>query len=123
MSLLDYFRRRRQPTALLAKERLQIILSHERARRSAPEFLPALQQDIIQAVAKYFPIDPEGVTVQFEQRESCAVLELNIALPADAGNSQGAAASAQPAPAASSRPAAPQRPAGRKKDGPKPYRP
>ena len=83
MSVLEYFLRRRRPTASVAKERLQIILSHERARRSAPEFLPQLQQDIIQAVAKYFPIDPDGVTVQFERRESCAVLELNIALPTE----------------------------------------
>ncbi len=81
MSVLDYLLRRRRPTASVAKERLQIILSHERARRSAPEFLPALQQDIIQAVGKYFQIEPDGVTVQFERRESCAVLELNIALP------------------------------------------
>ena len=83
MWVLDYLLRRRPPTtASVAKERLQIILSHERARRSAPEFLPALQQDIIQAVGKYFPIDPDAVTVQFERRESCAMLELNIALPA-----------------------------------------
>jgi len=83
MSVLDYLLRRRPPTtASVAKERLQIILSHERARRSAPEFLPALQRDIIQAVGKYLPIDPDAVTVQFERRESCAMLELNIALPA-----------------------------------------
>jgi len=81
MSILEFFRRRRQPTASVAKERLQIILSHERARRNAPEFLPALQQDIIRAVAKYLPIDPDRVTVQFDRREACAVLELNIALP------------------------------------------
>lgn len=86
MSILDFFRRRRPPTASVAKERLQIILSHERARRSAPEFLPALQQDIIRAVAKYLPIDQDRVTVQFDRRETCAVLELNIALaPESAG--------------------------------------
>ena len=81
MSILDYLLRRRRPTAAVARERLQIILAHERASRTAPEFLPALQQDIIQAITKYFPIDPEGVRVQFDRRDSCAVLELNIALP------------------------------------------
>ncbi len=102
MSVLDYFLRRRRPTASVAKERLQIILSHERARRSAPDFLPALQQDIIQAVAKYFPIDPDGVTVQFERRESCAVLELNIALPAESASTP---APAPPVPILASVPA------------------
>ena len=81
MSLLDYVLGRRPRTASVAKERLQIILAHERAHRGAPDFLPALQQDIIQAVTKYFPIAPDGVRVQLERRESYAVLELNIALP------------------------------------------
>ena len=83
MSLLDYLRRRRRPTASVAKERLQIILSHERANRSAPDFLPALQQDIIKAVAKYVSIEPDDVKVQFERRDNYAVLELNIALPTE----------------------------------------
>src|SRR5574340_1276513 len=81
MSILDYLLRRRRPTASVDRERLQIILAHERASRTAPDFLPALQQDIIQAITKYFPIDPDGVRVQFDRRESGAVRELNIALP------------------------------------------
>ncbi len=46
--------------------------------------LPALQQDILQAVGKYFPIDPEGVKVQIERHESYSVLDLNISLPTPA---------------------------------------
>ncbi len=82
MALLDYLLRRRRQTASIAKERLQIILAHERASRSAPDFLPALQQDILAAVGKYFTIQPDAVRVQIERRDTCAMLELNIALPA-----------------------------------------
>ncbi len=82
MSILAYLFRRQRPTASIARERLQIILAHERASRGAPDFLPALQQDIIQAVTKYFPITPDAVRVQLERRDTCAVLELNISLPA-----------------------------------------
>jgi cell division topological specificity factor len=104
MAILDFFRRRRPASASVAKERLQIILSHERAHRSAPEFLPALQQDIIRAVGKYLPIDPERVTVQFDQREACAVLELNIALPPESASAPKLVAPAlAPAPATAPR--------------------
>jgi cell division topological specificity factor len=43
MSLLDFFRKR-NPSASIAKERLQIVLAHERAGRHAPDFLPLLQR-------------------------------------------------------------------------------
>jgi len=47
MSLLDYFRsNKKQNTAQLAKERLQIIVAHERSSRGGPDYLPQLKQDI-----------------------------------------------------------------------------
>ena len=49
MRILDFLFGRRpaaEATAGIAKERLQIVLSHERASRDAPSFLPALQRDL-----------------------------------------------------------------------------
>ena len=81
MSLLDYLRRKRKPTANVAKERLQIILAREHAGRHEPDYLPALKQELLEVVAKYVRIDPEAIKVNLERDGDCEILELNIALP------------------------------------------
>jgi cell division topological specificity factor len=81
MSFFDYFRTTKPATASVAKERLQIIVAHERAQRGQPDYLPQLQQEILQVIAKYVAIDQKDVQVQFDRNENCAVLELNINLP------------------------------------------
>jgi cell division topological specificity factor len=80
MSILNYLRRRHN-TASVAKERLQIIISHERSQRSTPDYLPKLQEEILAVIAKYIPIDREKVNVHLERLGSNAVLELNITMP------------------------------------------
>lgn len=81
MSLLDYLRRKRKPTANVAKERLQIILAREHAGRHEPDYLPALKQELMEVVAKYVRIDPDAIKVNLERDGDCEILELNIALP------------------------------------------
>ena len=85
MSLLDFFlKTRKESTAKLAKERLQIIVAHERTSRSGPDYLPQLKQDILDVIRKYVQIDPEQVTVQLDKKgEQLSVLELNIMLSDD----------------------------------------
>ncbi len=68
-------------SAAIAKERLQIIVSHERAKRNSPEFISKLQQELVNVIAKYVHINPEDVRVDLGQTENCSVLELNITLP------------------------------------------
>lgn len=86
MALLRFFRDQEKPkSASLAKERLQIIVAHERGRRSSPDYLPQLKKDILQVIAKYVQVEEEHVSVQLDQREEdLAVLELNIQLPEQA---------------------------------------
>ncbi len=82
MGLLDYFRSTRQGTAAVAKERLQIIVAHERGgRRHSPDYLPALKKDLLDVVRKYVPISQNQVKVHLDKREDYEVLELNITLP------------------------------------------
>ena len=52
MSILSYLRRRSNTTASVAKERLQIIISHERSQRDTPDYLPQLQKEILAVIAK-----------------------------------------------------------------------
>jgi cell division topological specificity factor len=82
MSLINYFRSPpKSRTAKLAKERLQIIVAHERGQRSSPDYLPALKQDILQVIQRYVQIDPAQVQVTLDNNNNVSVLELNITLP------------------------------------------
>ncbi|WP_298609436.1 cell division topological specificity factor MinE [uncultured Thiothrix sp.] len=81
MGIFDYFRTPKPKTAQVAKERLQILIAHERIDRNGPDFLPQLRNDIMNVIRKYVPIDEKDVNVRLEHVNDCEVLELNIALP------------------------------------------
>jgi cell division topological specificity factor len=83
MSLLSYLRKRKN-TASVAKERLQIIISHERSQRSTPDYLPKLQEEILAVIAKYVRINKDQVIVNLERMGDSAVLELNVTMPDEA---------------------------------------
>ena len=81
MRIFDYFRTTKKETASIAKERLQIIVAHERSQRNQPDYLPKLQQEILAVIRKYVEIEQEDIDVQIDNNGSCSVLELNITLP------------------------------------------
>jgi cell division topological specificity factor len=83
MGFFSYFRStRNQGSATVAKERLQIIVAHERGhRRKSPTYLPALKRDLLAVIRKYVPIDQDQVKVHIDREGDYEVLELNIALP------------------------------------------
>lgn len=81
MSLFNYLRKRNTASASVAKERLQIIISHERSQRNAPDYLPKLQEEILNVIAKYIPINRNQVKVNLERMGDSAVLELNVTMP------------------------------------------
>ncbi len=81
MSILDYLTRKRKKSASVAKERLQLILAHEHATTSGPDYLPALQKELLAVVSKYTHIDMDDIKVNLDHEDGCEILELNIALP------------------------------------------
>lgn len=82
MSIFDFFRAPRRPTAAAtAKERLQLVLAHERADRNSPDFLPALQRELLAVIKKYVTIDEEKVLVRLEREGGYSMLEVNVELP------------------------------------------
>ncbi|MEZ5506829.1 MAG: cell division topological specificity factor MinE [Gammaproteobacteria bacterium] len=81
MSLIDFFKAKKKSSASVAKERLQIIVAHERTQRNQPDYLPQLQQDLLMVIRKYIPIADDMVQVSLDKNDDCAVLELNITLP------------------------------------------
>ncbi|MGF1562817.1 MAG: cell division topological specificity factor MinE [Geminicoccaceae bacterium] len=84
LRILDFFRSAKQPpaTAGTAKERLQIILAHERSDRKRAEFLPQMQRDILAVVRKYVRIDDEHLKLAMRDDSGTAILEINVELPA-----------------------------------------
>jgi cell division topological specificity factor len=95
MSWLDFFKSRKneQPaSASAAKERLQIVLAHERIGRTREDFLPKLQQEIVAVVARYVAIDPGRVNVSLDRGGDMSTLAIEIDLPAPQGTSRTQAA-------------------------------
>lgn len=80
MALLDFFKQRKSKSAALAKERLQILVAHDR-RGGGPSYLPQLKNDLIAVIRKYVAVDNEAVSVNIESDGRQDVLELNIVLP------------------------------------------
>ena len=83
MSFLTFFLGEKKKTASVAKERLQIILAHERAGHAAfaPDYLPDLQRDLIAVISKYVKIDTKDIKVNLERQDDLEVLEVKIELP------------------------------------------
>jgi cell division topological specificity factor len=83
MSLLSFLLGEKKKTATVAKERLQIILAHERSGRggSRPDYLPQLQQELIAVISKYVSIQAGDIKVHLEKQENLDVLEVKIELP------------------------------------------
>ena len=82
-SFLSFLLGEKKKTASVAKERLQIILAHERSGRNAsqPDYLPALQRDLIAVISRYVKIDPQDIKVNLERQDNLEVLEVKIELP------------------------------------------
>ena len=83
MSLLSMLLGEKKKTASVAKERLQIILAHERGGRGGrrPDYLPALQRELVAVISKYVSIKPEDIRVNLEKQDDLEVLDIKIELP------------------------------------------
>ena len=65
-------------SAAIAKERLKIVLAHERAGRNAPDFLPKLQKELIDVVGRYVEIREDMIRVNLGKSGETSLLEINI---------------------------------------------
>ena len=83
MSFFSFFLREKKKTASVAKERLQIILAHERSGLgpASPDYLPDLQRELIAVISKYVNINADDIKVNLERQDNLEVLEVKIELP------------------------------------------
>lgn len=83
MAWLDIFRGEKKATAHVAKDRLKVIVAAQRQSANAPDWLPALQADVLAAIRKYVPVPDTAVDCQVEKNADTEVLELNVTLPTE----------------------------------------
>jgi cell division topological specificity factor len=82
MSLLSLLLGEKKKTASVAKERLQIILAHERSgRQRRPDYLAALQRELVAVISKYVSVKPDDIRVNLERQDDLEVLDIKIELP------------------------------------------
>ena len=83
MSILSFLLGEKKKTASIAKERLQIILAHERSGRgsSRPDYLPALQRELVAVISKYVSVKADDIKVHLERQDNFDVIEVKIELP------------------------------------------
>jgi cell division topological specificity factor len=80
MNLLTFFQRRN--TAPVARERLQILLAHERGIVGGePDLVALLREEILAVVAKHVPVEPEKVQVRMERGKVMSTLEIEGEIP------------------------------------------
>ena len=81
MPIFGLFGRKKKSSAAAARERLQILISHERQNRLGPDFLPDLQREILDVVKKYVAVRDDQVSIRLDREGDASVLELNVILP------------------------------------------
>ncbi len=80
--LARLFGEKKKKTAETAKNRLSLLIAHERSGGTpAAAFLPALQRELIEVISKYVAVNPDDIKVQLERQDNMDVLEVNIVLP------------------------------------------
>ena len=79
MSLFTFLNRR--SSAPVARERLQILLSHERAMSGQSDLAAILQEEILAVIAKHMAIDREKVQVKLDRGGEVSTLEIDIEMP------------------------------------------
>jgi cell division topological specificity factor len=80
MRLLDILFPERRNTAAIARDRLKIVLAHERASRAAPDFLPDLQKELLDVVDRYIEIREDMLRVNVSRSGETSLLEINVEL-------------------------------------------
>ena len=80
MGILDFLKRRPEPTASVARERLRIIVAQERSTRGAPDYLPLMRNELLEVIKKYVHVQLEDININVERGADHEILELSVTL-------------------------------------------
>jgi cell division topological specificity factor len=79
MNVFKFFRK--GGSAPVARERLQILLAHERKASSQPDLLSILREEILAVVAKHISLEPDRVHIKMDRGDPVSILEVDIEIP------------------------------------------
>ncbi|MBV9656307.1 MAG: cell division topological specificity factor MinE [Acetobacteraceae bacterium] len=79
MSLLTFFRKSSAP---VARERLQVLLAHERLITGKSDLIATLQEEILAVIAKHVAVDRDKVQIKLDRGATVSMLEIDIEVPA-----------------------------------------
>ena len=79
MNLFGFLKPR--ASAPVARERLQILLAHERSITGGTDLVATLKEEILSVIAKHFPLEREKVHVKLDRGDAFSTLEIDIEVP------------------------------------------
>ena len=81
MSLFGFLKAR--GTAPVARERLQILLAHERVALGPHDLIAKLRDELLATIARHIDIDPDKVTVKMDRAGAVSTLEIDVEIPSE----------------------------------------
>jgi cell division topological specificity factor len=78
MKLFNLFYRGSAP---VARERLQILLAHERNSRNNPDLLDTLREEILGVIGRHVAFEPDKVMIKVDRGKSVSTLAVDIEIP------------------------------------------
>ena len=79
MSLFSWMKRGR--SAPVARDRLKILLAHERTLRGQPDLLALLREEIMTVIGKHVSVAPEKVQIRLDRGQAVSTLAIDIEIP------------------------------------------
>ena len=79
MNWLSLFKTR--GSAPIARDRLQILLAHERVAEGRSDLIAVLQEEILAVIAKHIAVDREKVQIKLDREKGVSTLEIDIEMP------------------------------------------
>ena len=83
MNLFRLFSRGQSGPA--ARERLQVLLAHDRAVTGDSDLVGKLRDEILKAISKHMQVNDENVSIKMERGAQVTTLAVDIEIPFDAG--------------------------------------
>jgi cell division topological specificity factor len=83
MNLFDIFRKR--SSAPVARDRLQVLLAHERSVIGKSDLMAVLREEILAVIAKHVPVDRDAVQIKMDRGATVSMLEIDVELPLNIG--------------------------------------
>jgi cell division topological specificity factor len=83
VNLLEFFRRR--DSAPVARERLQVLLAHERAVVGGSDLISVLQSEILAVIARHVTVEKDKVQIKLDRGDPVSTLEIDVEVPSPVG--------------------------------------